>query len=121
MLAGHSAVSRVHYPGLPSHPAHELAKAQMSEFGTIVTFDLKNGPEGGERFVEALKLFALAASLGSTESLVIAPQMMRSRDLTAEQVRMSEITDGTVRLSIGLEDADDLLDDLRQALAAAGS
>jgi cystathionine beta-lyase/cystathionine gamma-synthase len=121
MLASHSAVTRVHYPGLPSHPGHELAKAQMREFGTIVTFDLKNGPEGGERFVETLKLFALTASLGSTESLVIAPQMMQSRDLTAEQVRMSEITDGTVRLSIGLEDCDDLIDDLRQALAAAGS
>jgi cystathionine beta-lyase/cystathionine gamma-synthase len=121
MLASHSAVTRVHFPGLPSHPGHELAKAQMREFGTIVTFDLKNGPEGGERFVETLKLFALTASLGSTESLVIAPQMMQSRDLTAEQVRMSEITDGTVRLSIGLEDSDDLIDDLRQALAAAGS
>lgn len=121
MLASHSAVSRVHYPGLPSHPRHELAKAQLREFGTIVTFDLKNGLAGAARFVEALKLFALTASLGSTESLVIAPQMMSSRDLTAEQVRMSEITDGTVRLSIGLEDGDDLLDDLRQALAAAGS
>jgi len=121
MLAAHSAVTRVHYPGLPSHPNHALAKSQMREFGTIVTFDLKNGPAGGERFVEALQFFALAASLGSTESLVLPPQLISSRDLTAEQVRMSEITDGTVRLSIGLEDADDLLEDLKQALAAAGS
>jgi cystathionine beta-lyase/cystathionine gamma-synthase len=120
-LVGHSAVARVHYPGLPSHPQHALARAQMREFGTIVTFDLKGGLEAGARFVEALKLFALTASLGSTESLVIAPQLMRSRDLTAEQVRMSAITEGTVRLSIGLEDTDDLIDDLTQALAAAGS
>jgi cystathionine beta-lyase/cystathionine gamma-synthase len=121
MLANHSAVSRVHYPGLPSHPQHALAKAQMREFGTIVTFELKGGFEAGARFVEALKLFALTASLGSTESLVMAPQMMRGRDLTPEQVRMSNITEGTVRLSIGLEDTADLLDDLTQALAAAGS
>lgn len=121
LLAHHSAVSRVHYPGLPSHPQHELAKTQMREFGTIVTFELKGGLEAGARFVEALKLFALTASLGSTESLVMAPQMMRGRDLTPEQVRMSNITEGTVRLSIGLEDTDDLLDDLTQALAVAGS
>lgn len=120
-LAQHSAVERVHYPGLPSHPQHALARAQMREFGTVVTFDLKGGLEAGERFVDALKLFALTASLGSTESLVMAPQMMRGRDLTAEQVRFSAITEGTVRLSIGLEDTDDLIEDLTQALATAGS
>jgi cystathionine beta-lyase/cystathionine gamma-synthase len=121
LLAQSSAVSRVHYPGLPSHPQHALAKAQMREFGSIVTFELKGGFEAGARFVEALQLFALTASLGSTESLVMAPQMMRGRDLNPEQVRMSNITEGTVRLSIGLEDTEDLLDDLTQALAAAGS
>ncbi|MBV8806159.1 MAG: aminotransferase class I/II-fold pyridoxal phosphate-dependent enzyme [Sinobacteraceae bacterium] len=119
LLAAHPAVARVHYPGLPTHPQHELAKAQMKEFGTIVTFDLKGGADAGGRFAGALKLFALAASLGSTESLVVAPQMMGGRDLTQEQLRMSAVTEGTVRLSIGLEDVDDIIEDVTQALSAA--
>jgi len=119
LLAAHPAVARVHFPGLPTHPQHALARAQMREFGTIVSFDLKGGLEAAARFVEALRLFALAASLGSTESLVVAPQMMRGRDLTPDQQRISAITDGTVRLSIGLEDPDDLVEDVNQALAAA--
>src|SRR5882762_6216143 len=119
LLAAHPAVARVHFPGLPTHPQHALARAQMREFGTIVSFDLKGGLEAGARFVEALRLFALTASLGSTESLVVAPQMMRGRDLTPDQQRISAITDGTVRLSIGLEDPDDLVEDVKQALAAA--
>lgn len=116
MLATHPAVARVHYPGLPDHPQHALAREQMKDFGTIVSFDLKGGADAGARFSDALKLFALAASLGSTESLVVAPQMMGGRDLATEQYKLSGLTDGTVRLSIGLEDLDDLLDDLRQAL-----
>jgi len=121
LLAEHPAVGRVHYPGLTSHPQHALAKAQMRDFGTIVTFDLKAGLAAGARFVDALQLFALTPSLGSTESLVVAPQMMRGRDLSPDQQRISALTDGTVRLSIGLEDVDDLLEDVTQALAAAGS
>lgn len=121
LLAGHHAVERVHYPGLPSHPQHALARAQMQDFGTIVAFDLRGGSEAAARFVDALELFALTPSLGSTESLVVAPQMMSGGDLTAEQARLSAITPGTVRLSIGLEDADDLEDDVARALAAAGS
>jgi cystathionine beta-lyase/cystathionine gamma-synthase len=119
LLASHPAVARVHYPGLPSHPQHALARKQMREFGTIVSFDLHGGQQAGARFVDVLQLFALTASLGSTESLVVAPQMMRGRDLTPEQLRMSAITEGTVRLSIGLEDIDDLLADVTQALDAA--
>jgi cystathionine beta-lyase/cystathionine gamma-synthase len=118
-LAAHPAVARVHYPGLPTHPQHELAKAQMKDFGTIVTLDLKGGAEAGGRFAGALKLFALAASLGSTESLVVAPQMMGGRDLTPDQLRTSGLTESTVRLSIGLEDLDDLMEDVTQALSAA--
>jgi cystathionine beta-lyase/cystathionine gamma-synthase len=118
-LAAHPAVARVHYPGLPTHPQHELAKAQMKQFGTVVTFDMKAGEGAGGRFADALKLFAMAASLGSTESLVMAPSMMGGRDLTAEQLRAAAITQSTVRLSIGLEDVDDLLGDLDQALAAS--
>jgi len=118
-LAAHPAVSKVHYPGLASHPQHALAKAQMKDFGTIVTFDMRAGAAAGGRFAQELKLFALAASLGSTESLVVAPQMMGGRDLTPEQLQVSSLTEGTVRLSIGLEDLEDLLEDVRQALEAA--
>jgi cystathionine beta-lyase/cystathionine gamma-synthase len=118
-LAAHPAVARVHYPGLATHPQHALARAQMQDFGTIVTFDLKGGAVAGERFADALKLFALAASLGATESLVVAPQMMGGRDLTPEQLAVSAVTESTVRLSIGLEDPDDLLEDVGQALQAA--
>ncbi len=120
-LGQHPAVARVHYPGLATHPQHELAKAQMKDFGTIVAFDLKGGAdaEAGGRFAGALKLFALAASLGSTESLVVAPSMMGGRDLTQDQLRTSAVTEGTVRMSIGLEDVDDLMEDVSQALAAS--
>jgi len=117
-LAVHPAVARVHYPGLPSHPGHALARAQMKDFGTIVAFDLKGGPEASRRFADALQLFAMAASLGSTESLVVTAQMMGGRDLTADQQAISAVTEGTVRLSIGLEDIDDLLADVIQALSA---
>ncbi|HEX4269107.1 MAG TPA: aminotransferase class I/II-fold pyridoxal phosphate-dependent enzyme [Steroidobacteraceae bacterium] len=118
LLAAHPAVARVHYPGLPSHPQHSLARAQMKEFGTIVSFDLKGGLEASGRFADALQLFSMAASLGATESLVVTAQMMGGRDLTADQQAVSAVTDGTVRLSIGLEDIDDLLADVTQALDA---
>ncbi|HTV52136.1 MAG TPA: aminotransferase class I/II-fold pyridoxal phosphate-dependent enzyme [Steroidobacteraceae bacterium] len=117
LLAAHPAVGRVHYPGLSSHPRQALARAQMQDFGSIVTLDLRGGQAAASRFCDALQLFALTASLGSTESLVVAPQMLRSRDLTPEQLRCSQITEGTVRLSIGLEDVEDLIADVTQALA----
>jgi len=121
LLAAHPAVARVHYPGLPSHPQHALAREQLKDFGTIVSFDLKGGADAGAKFADSLELFALAASLGSTESLIVAPQMMGGRELTPEQHSLSGLTDGTVRLSIGLEDVDDLLADVKQALEAVGA
>jgi len=120
-LAGERAVARVHYPGLPGHPQHALAREQMQDFGTIVSFDLKGGAGAARRFADTLELFALTPSLGSTESLVLTPQMMAGRELTAEQQRIAAITEGTVRLSIGLEDTDDLIADLTRALAAVDS
>jgi cystathionine beta-lyase/cystathionine gamma-synthase len=117
-LAQHPAVARVHYPGLPQHPQHALARQQMQDFGTIVSFDLQGGAAAGRRFVDALQLFALTPSLGSTESLVVTPQIMGGRELNAEQQRIAAITEGTLRLSIGLEDPEDLLADIAQALAA---
>lgn len=120
-LAGHEAVERVHYPGLHTHPRHALAREQMRDFGAVIAFDLKGGREAAARFVDALQLFALTPSLGSTESLVIAPQMMSTRDLSAEDVRRSGITQGTVRLSIGLEDPEDLVEDVTRALRNAAA
>ena len=117
-LAAHPAVARVHYPGLASHPQHALAAAQMEDFGTIVTFDLKDGAAAARRFADRLQLFAIAVSLGSGESLVVTSQLMSGRELSAEQQKISAVVDGTVRLSIGLEDVDDLLADLAQALAS---
>jgi len=116
-LAAHPAVERVHYPGLASHPQHALAAAQMQDFGTIVTFDLKGGAAAARVFADRLQLFALAVSLGSSESLVVTSQLMSGRELSAEQQRLSAVVEGTVRLSLGLEDVDDLLADLAQALA----
>jgi cystathionine beta-lyase/cystathionine gamma-synthase len=111
-------VARVHYPGLASHPQHALARTQMQDFGTIVSFDLRGGASAARRLADSLQLFALAASLGSTESLIVTSQMMATRELSAEQQRLSGVTDGTVRLSIGLEDLDDLLADLARGLDA---
>ena len=121
LLAAHSAVERVHYPGLRGHPQYALARAQMREAGSIVSFDLRGGQQAAGRFVDALELFALTSSLGSTESLVVAPQMMSVKDLSSEQRRLSGISPGTVRLAIGLEDAEDLAGDVMRALDAAGT
>jgi cystathionine beta-lyase/cystathionine gamma-synthase len=121
MLAAHPGVEKVHYPGLPTHPQHELARCQMEHFGTIVTLDVRGGDAAAARFADALKYFSITASLGSTESLVVPPQMMSSRDLTAEQAVASGVAAGTVRLSIGLEDIEDLIEDLTQALERAGA
>jgi cystathionine beta-lyase/cystathionine gamma-synthase len=119
-LAQHRGVERVHYPGLDSHPQHALASAQMTDYGSIVSFDIRGGAEAGRRFADRLRLFHKAASLGSSESLIMSPQMLRPRDLSAEQLRIAGIGDGTIRLSIGIEDADDLLADLAQAFESAG-
>jgi cystathionine beta-lyase/cystathionine gamma-synthase len=118
-LASHPGVARVRYPGLPGDPGHERGRRQMHDFGTIVTFDVRGGIEAGTRFAEALELFSITASLGSTESLVVPPALEQPRGLTAEQHAWTDIGPGTVRLSIGIEDVADLLEDLRGGLEAA--
>ena len=118
-LAKHPAVDAVYYPGLNTHPGHGLARAQMSDFGSVVTFDLRGGAEAGRRFAEALELFAIAASFGATESLVLPPQLLAARDLDSDQQRLAGVGPGTVRLSIGLESTEDLFADLEQALSKA--
>ena len=118
-LAAHPQVARVRYPGLASDPGHGLASRQMGDFGAVVTIDLRGTAEQSRVFADALRLFAIAASLGSTESLIVPPQLQQPRDLTAEQRAVSGIGATTARLSIGVEDPDDLIADLGAALAAA--
>ena len=120
-LAGHPRVKRVFYPGLESHPQHELAKRQMQDFGTVVSLELEGGGKEGSRFAEALEFFSIAASLGSTESLVVPPALLGGQEYTPAQRAVSLIDRGTVRLSIGIEDAADLIADLSQALDRAFS
>lgn len=116
-LDAHPGVERVHYPGLPGHPRHALAREQMHEFGSIVAFDLAGGAEAVRPFADALEFFAITPSLGSVESLVMPPQLLKIRGLSAEQAAISGIGDATLRLSIGIEDSEDLIADLDAALA----
>jgi len=118
MLREHPAASQVRYPGLAGHPQAALVRAQMQDHGTVVTFDLRAGAEAGRFFAERLQLFAMTASLGSTESLVMPPQLLKASDFTPAERELAGFAEGSVRLSIGLEDIDDLLADLRQALSA---
>jgi cystathionine beta-lyase/cystathionine gamma-synthase len=118
-LAEHPRVKRVFYPGLESHPQHALAKRQMKDFGTVVSFELDGGTREGNRFAESLEFFSIAASLGSTESLVLPPQLLGGQEYTPAQRESSLIGRGTVRLSIGIEEAEDLISDLSQALDRA--
>jgi len=118
-LEGHSNVARVIYPGLASHPQHELAKKQMKAFGGIITAELKRDLAGTKRFLERTRLFTLAESLGAVESLIEHPAIMTHATIPPEQRRRLGISDSLVRLSIGIEDADDLIEDLSQAFAAA--
>jgi cystathionine beta-lyase/cystathionine gamma-synthase len=118
-LNEHTRVKRVFYPGLESHPQHLLAKRQMKDFGAVVSFELNGGYEEGNRFADALTLFSITSSVGSTESLVMPPQLLGGQEYTAVQREASLIGRGTVRLSIGIEDAPDLVADLSQALDKA--
>jgi len=118
-LAAHSKVAVVHFPGLPSFPQFDLAKRQMAQPGGMIAFELKDGIEAGRRFMNALQLFTRAVSLGDAESLAQHPASMTHAFYTLEEREHHLISEGLVRLSVGLEDLADLLIDLRQALAAA--
>ena len=113
-------VMNVRYPGLPSHPQHQLARKQMRDFGSMVSFELKNGKALMKKFIAALQLFPVSASLGSTESLILPPQMQVPRDLNKTERAWSGITENTVRLSIGIEAVEDLIQDLERGLGACG-
>lgn len=115
-LQQHPAIERVYYPGLPEHPCHAIACKQMSGFGGMLSILLKDRTQPAAKFVDALQLFSLAASLGGIESLISQPVLTSHRDFSPEMKAQKGITDHLVRLSIGLEDAEDLENDLRQAL-----
>jgi cystathionine beta-lyase/cystathionine gamma-synthase len=115
-LEKHPKVARVHYPGLKSHPDHVLAKRQMRGFGSMIAFDLKGGLAAAHRFADRVRLFLLAASLGGVESLIILPIYGSHFRMSPEELRRAGVTPGTIRMSVGLEDPQDLLDDLQQAL-----
>ncbi|MBL8326260.1 MAG: methionine gamma-lyase [Rubrivivax sp.] len=119
LLAGHRAVQAVHYPGQPGFAQHDLACKQMRRFGGMVAFELRGGVAAGRRFLNALELVQRAVSLGDAESLAQHPASMTHATYEPEVRRASGISDGLVRFSAGLEDADDLLADVRRALDVA--
>ena len=119
-LASHPGVAVVNYPGLPSHPQHELAKRQQLGFGAVVSFELRGSTTARlNRLLRSLRWFTLAESLGGVESLVSQPATMSHASMTPELRERVGIRDGLIRLSVGIEDQADLIEDLRQALAAA--
>ena len=118
-LASHPKVSKVTYPGLESHPQHALARKQMKGFGGMMTFDIKGGLEAARTFLKTVKIFACAESLGGVESLIEHPAIMTHASVPKETREVLGISDGLIRLSVGIEDAQDLVDDLKQALEVA--
>ncbi len=117
-MEAHEMVDHVYYPGQPNHPNHDIATRQMDDYGAMVSLDLKGGEPAATAFVEALEIFTLAESLGAVESLVEVPALMTHQDIPPEKRAASGISDGLVRLSIGIEHVDDLIDDIRQGLQA---
>lgn len=117
-LAGHRKVARVHYPGLPTHPDHKLSRRQMQGgFGGMLAFDLKGGLGAARKFCDRVRVFLLAVSLGGVESLVALPAYTSHYRMSPKELAAAGVEPGTVRVSIGLEDPADLIEDLRQALA----
>ena len=114
-LQSHPLVQKVVYPGLSSHPQHDLAKAQMSGFGGMITFYIKGGLAAARKFLESVKIFSVAESLGGVESLVEHPAIMTHASVPAEQRKILGIDDSLIRLSVGVEDTEDLVKDLKNA------
>jgi cystathionine beta-lyase/cystathionine gamma-synthase len=112
----HPSIGRVHYPGLASHPDHAYARRALSGFSGMVGLEIKGGVRSAERMLKRLKLIAHAPSLAGVESLVSEPRLTSHRDLTPEARAGAGIPDGFLRLSCGLEDSEDIIEDLRQAL-----
>jgi cystathionine gamma-lyase len=118
-LERHNKIDRVLYPGLASHPQHAIAKAQMSGFSGMIAFELTGGTEAGKRLMNNVQLCGLAESLGSVETMITHPASMTHVDVPVEDRRKRGLTDGLVRLSVGIEDVDDIIGDLESALETA--
>jgi cystathionine gamma-synthase len=116
LLSSHNAVKRVYYPGLKSHPGHRVAASQQDGFGAMVSFEVNGGIDGVQRFVNALQCFTLAESLGGVESLVAHPATMTHASMDAAARVTAGIDESLLRLSVGIEHADDLVADLAAAL-----
>lgn len=116
-LNNHSAVGKVNYNGLPGHPDYELTQKQMRHAGAVLSFELKNGYEQGVKFINKLQLCVRAVSLGTVDTLVSHPASMSHSGMTKEERIQAGVSDGLIRMSVGMEDIDDLLNDLEQALA----
>jgi methionine-gamma-lyase len=116
-LEAHPKVAKVTYPGLPSHPQHEVAKKQMDGFSGMISFELVGGIEAGRTVMNSVRLCALAESLGAVETMITHPATMTHVDVPAAERHARGLTDGLVRLSVGIEDPDDIVADLEQALA----
>ena len=119
-LEGHPRVKKVNYPGLQSHPQNDLAKRQMSGFGGMLSFEIDGGLKEAKVFLENLHIFALAESLGGVESLIEHPARMTHASIPQEVREEIGITDSLIRISVGIEHIDDLIEDLNQALQKAG-
>ena len=115
-LEKQSRVQRVYYPGLASHPQHTLAKQQQAGFGGIVSFELKGGKEAAWRLIDSTRLISITANLGDTKSTITHPATTTHGRLTPEQRAEAGISDGLIRISVGLEDIEDLKRDLTQGL-----
>jgi cystathionine beta-lyase/cystathionine gamma-synthase len=117
-LQDHPEVETVNYPGLPSHPQHELAKRQMSGFSGMVSFTLRGGAEAAYAAVQKTKVFSFAESLGGVESLITHPATMTHAAIPRDQREARGVTDGLIRLSVGIEDREDLIADLDRAIGS---
>ena len=117
-LAGHDAVDRVYHPGLETHPGHEVAAKQMTDFGGMVAFELTEGVDAATKFVAALETITIAESLGGVESLVEVPAAMTHQDFSPAELEAAGIDDGLVRVSVGIEDQADLRADIQRGLAS---
>lgn len=116
-LDNNPKVQKVYYPGLPAHPGHDIAKRQMSGFGGMISFEVKGGREAGVKLCNALKLCTVAVSLGDAETLVEHPASMTHSAYSQQELEEAGISAGLIRLSVGLEDAEDILADFEQAFA----
>ena len=115
-LEAHPKVESVTFPGLPSHPQHEIAKSQMSGYSGMISFELVGGISAGKTLMNSVKLCALAESLGSVETMITHPATMTHAEVPKEERNARGLTDGLVRISVGIEDPEDIIGDLEQAL-----